>query len=86
MYTISASACDGTPSNGLGTCIPIDSTNFTCDCDVGYHGDQCECKKQQSFLFLTLSLQFINFWYFKVFDLSIHFQVFKYITVLFRFY
>jgi hypothetical protein len=39
MYTISASACDGTPSNGLGTCIPIDSTNFTCDCDVGYNGE-----------------------------------------------
>jgi hypothetical protein len=35
--------CDPHPCND-GTCIPTGSSTFTCDCDVGFSGPQCDGK------------------------------------------
>lgn len=34
--------CGASPCNGHGTCSPGQGTDYTCDCDLGYSGDDCE--------------------------------------------
>ena len=43
-YLFAEFVCDSSPCNNNGTCIPTGPTNFTCGCDIGYSGLQCNGK------------------------------------------
>ena len=43
LYIYTDFICDPHPCND-GTCIPTGSSTFTCDCDVGFSGLQCDGK------------------------------------------
>jgi len=68
------SACDNTPCQNRGTCIPDNSaTGYTCSCNIGYRGVNCT-EKVCKFIFWekALVVNFYNICNFKLLNFAVN--------------